>query len=287
MKVKRILIAALMFALSLPVMAGQGSRIIATGGASTIEGTAGGGIVPMAVMSGYGAQEESGGAAFASVVSTSDYDLTAVGGSWSWRNRFELSLADQTLQHQTLSAALGVSDQTIRQTVVGLKVRVAGDVLYTAMPQISVGVQYKKNHDFFIPAAAGALKDSDLDYNVAATKVFLGGFFGYNLLLNMNARYTRANQGGLVGFGGDLNSKREWQTEFSGGVFYNKHWLLGVEHRNKPDNLSFASEDDWQTAFVAWFPNKYVTAVAAWVDLGEVATLPSQDGWYLSIQGSF
>ncbi|WP_041522052.1 DUF3034 family protein [Gilvimarinus agarilyticus] len=287
MKLKQVLIATLLLSLALPATAAPRSRIIATGGASTIEGTAGGGIVPMAVLSGYGSQEEAGGAAFASMVSTPDYDLTAIGASWSWRNRFELSLADQTLQHQTLSAALGVADETIRQTVLGLKVRVAGDVLYTTVPQISVGVQYKKNHDFFIPAAAGALDDSDLDYNVAATKVFLGGFFGYNLLLNMNARYTRANQGGLVGFGGDVNDDRQWQSELSGGVFYNQHWLFGVEHRTQPDNLSFASQDDWQTAFVAWFPNKHVAAVAAWVDLGEVATLADQDGWYLSLQGSF
>ena len=279
--------AVLALALALPALAAERSRIIATGGVSTIEGTAGGGIVPMALLSGYGAREESGGVAFASMAQKPDYELSVLGASWSWRNRVELSVADQTLQHDTLSAALGVSDTSIRQSVVGLKVRLAGDILYTAMPQVSASVQYKKNHDFFIPAAAGAIDDSDTDYNITATKVLLGGFFGYNLLLNGNARYTRANQGGLVGFGGDLNRSREWQAELSAGVFYNTHWLAGVEYREKPDNLSFAREDDWQTAFIAWFPNKHISAVAAWVDLGEVATLPDQDGWYVSLQGSF
>ena len=67
------------------------SRLLATGGASTIEGSAGGGIVPMAVLAGYGAQEEQGAVAFASYVDTGDYQLEVVGGSWSWRNRVELS----------------------------------------------------------------------------------------------------------------------------------------------------------------------------------------------------
>src|SRR5690606_17981289 len=159
-------LAALMLMLTLPTQAAERSRIIATGGVSTIEGAAGGGIVPMALLSGYGAREESGGAAFVSMAQTPDYTLSALGASWSWRNRVEVSVASQTLQHDTLSAALGVSDTRIRQSIVGLKVRLAGDALYTAMPQISVGVQYKKNHDFFIPAAAGALDDSDIDYNI-------------------------------------------------------------------------------------------------------------------------
>ncbi|MCP8900014.1 DUF3034 family protein [Gilvimarinus xylanilyticus] len=274
--------------MALPSLAEENrSRIIATGGASTVEGSAGGGIVPMAVLSGYGAREEQGGAVFVSRVRVPDYDLTSFGGSWSWRNRVELSFADQRLNHPTLSAALGVSDQTIRQSVVGLKVRVLGDILYTPYPQLSAGLQYKDNHDFFIPAAAGAKRDSDVDAYLAASKVYLGGFFGYNVLLNGVARYTRANQTGLVGFGGDLNDDHQWQAELSAGVFYNKHWLVGAEYRENPDNLSFAGEDDWQTAFVAWFPNKHIALVAAYVDLGEVATLPDQDGWYLSVQGSF
>lgn len=263
------------------------SRIIATGGATTVEGNAGGGVVPLAALSGYGAREESGGTAFVSALSTSDYNLQALGASWSWHNRVELSLAHQRLQHDTLSAALGVADTTIEQSVAGIKVRLAGDLLYTAMPQVSLGVNYKKNHDFFIPSAAGAVKDSDAEAYLAASKVYLGGFFGYNLLLNGVARYTRANQIGLVGFGGDKNSLHKFYGELSAGVFYNKHLLFGAEWRQKPDNLSFASEDDWQTLFVAWFPSKRWTLVGGYVDLGAMATMPGQNGWYASLQGSF
>lgn len=263
-----------------------GSRIIATGAVSTIEGAAGGGIVPMAVLSGYGSNEEHGGAVFASKVATSDYALTVLGASWSYANRVEFSLAQQTLQHETLSGALGVDDTTIAQRIVGIKVRVAGDVLYTPMPQISVGLQHKTNLDFFIPSAAGAKEDSGLDIYASASKVYLGGLAGYNLLLNGTLRATKANQTGLVGFGGDKNSEHQLQAELSAGIFLNKHLLIGAEYKQKPDNLSFAAEDDWQTAFVAWFPNKRLAVVAGAVDLGEVATLPNQTGWYLSLQGS-
>lgn len=263
------------------------SRLLATGGASTIEGSAGGGIVPMAVLSGYGAQEEYGAAAFASYVDTGDYQLEVIGGSWSWRNRVELSIAQQKLTHDSLSAALSLPTDSISQRIISAKVRIVGDLIYTPMPQISLGVQHKKNLDFLVPGAVGAKKDSGTDVNITATKLILGGFFNRNLLLNANLRYTNANQTGLVGFGGDKNDDKELLPELSAGVLLNRHWLIGTEYRQKPNNLSFIKEDDWQTAFVGWFPNKRVAVVAAYVDLGEVATFKNQTGWYLSVQGSF
>lgn len=263
------------------------SRLLATGGATTIEGSAGGGIVPMAVISGYGAQEELSATAFASYVDTGDYQLEVVGGSWSWRNRLELSLAQQKLTHDSLTAALSLPTNSISQRIVSAKLRVSGDLIYTALPQISIGVQHKKNLDFLVPNAVGAKEDSGTDINITASKLILGGVFKRNLLLNTNLRYTKANQAGLVGFGGDKNNNYELVPEISAGVFVNRHWLLGTEYRQKPNNLSFIKEDDWQTVFVGWFPNKRIAVVAAYVDLGEVATFKNQTGWYLSLQGSF
>lgn len=263
------------------------SRLLATGGATTIEGAAGGGIVPMAVIAGYGAQEEQSAVAFGSYVDTGDYQLEVVGGSWSWRNRLELSFAQQKLTHDSLTAALSLPTDSISQRIISAKVRIAGDLIFTPMPQISIGVQHKKNLDFLVPGAVGAKKDSGTDINLTATKLFLGGFFNRNLLLNANLRYTNANQTGLVGFGGDKNDDKELLPEISAGVLLNRHWLIGTEYRQKPNNLSFIKEDDWQTAFIGWFPNKRVAVVAAYVDLGEVATFKNQTGWYLSLQGSF
>jgi hypothetical protein len=38
-------------------------------------------------------------------------------------------------------------------------------------------------------------------------------------------------------------------AEAGAGVFINRQWLLGAEYRQKPDNLSFAREDDWWDLF--------------------------------------
>ena len=263
------------------------SRLLATGGASTIEGTAGGGVVPMAVLSGYGAQEEQGGAAFVSYVDTGDYQLSVVGASWSWRNRVEFSFAQQELTHDSLTDALGLPTDSIQQQVWGAKVRVVGDLIYTQLPQISLGVQYKNNKDFLVPSAVGAEKDSGTDINLSASKLMLGALAGRNLLLNANLRYTKANQTGLVGFGGDKNNSGELQPELSAALLLNKHWLMGAEYRSKPDNLSAIKEEDWYTTFVGWFPSKKLAIVVAYVELGEVATFENQNGWYLSLQGSF
>lgn len=286
----RDFIAALGLAI---VMAATGTafadngRLLATGGATMIEGTAGGGIVPLAVLSGYGTRDGSGGAAAISRVDVDDYRLDVYAASWSWRNRVELSVAQQELAIDALGAALGVNESRIKQNIAGVKVRLAGDLVYDELPQISVGVQYKKNEDFFIPEAAGAVDDSDVDYYIAGSRLLLGGFFGRNWLINGVVRGTRANQLGLVGFGGDLNDSREWLFEGSTAVFLNRHWAVGIEYREKPDNLSFVSEDDWKDIFVGWFPNKQWSVVAVWVDLGDVASFADQTGWYLSAQGSF
>jgi len=286
--VRRILLVISLLAPSL--MAAEletRSRIIATGGATTIEGVAGGGIVPMAVISGYGAQEEWGGTAFASYVDTPDYELKVMGASWSYHNLVEFSIAEQQLVHQSLTDALHLPDNNIKQQIFGAKVRLAGDLIYTDIPQISAGLEYKHNKDFFVPKAVGAKKDSGTDVYVSATKLILAGLGDRNWLLNATARYTNANQIGLVGFGGDANADRELVGEASAGVFFTTHWALGTEYRQKPNNLSAIKEDDWKTLFLAWFPNKHFSLVAAYVDLGEVAIFKDQTGWYLSAQGSF
>ena len=265
----------------------QTSRFLATGAVTQIEGTAGGGIVPMAVLAGYADREQHGGSAFTSRVKTDDYSLSVFGAAYNWRNRIEFSAAQQNFDLSTLSEALSLGHQELRQNIFGIKVRVTGDLLYTPQPQIAVGVLYKRQLDFNIPEAVGAEQDDDIDVYVAASKLFLGGFFGRNLLLNGVVRASRANQGGLVGFGGDKEDTHQLLGEASAGVFLNKHWLINGEYRQMPDNLSFAEQKDWSDVFIAWFPNKQWSVTTARVDLGDIATLEDQTGWYLSVEGSF
>ena len=171
--------------------------------------------------------------------------------------------------------------------VIGAKVRLGGDLVYTTMPQLSLGVQHKRQLDFAIPSAVGARDDSGTDVYLAASKLFLAGALDRHLLVNATLRSTRANQAGLLGFGGDRKAGRSLVLESSVAVLLDPHWAVGVEYRQKPDNLGFAREDDWKDAFVAWFPNKHVAVVAAYADLGSIATLDKQRGPYLSLQASF
>ena len=266
--------------------AGEG-RLLATGGATSLEGAAGGGIMPWAVLAGYGERGEWGADVFATRVETGDYRLDVTGVAAAYGNRIELSYARQRFDLGTLARDLRLPDNSLRQDVLGLKLRRAGDLIYDRLPQIALGLQHKRQRDFLVPSLVGAERREDSEGYLAASRLILGGAFGYNLLLNANLRYSRANELGLLGFGGDRRDRHSWLKEGSVAVLLDQHWAVGIEYREKPDNLSFAGESDWADLFVGYFPNKNLAVVLAYARLGEIATLDNQDGVYLSVQGSF
>lgn len=267
-------------------VAGEG-RLLATGGATSLEGAAGGGIMPWAVLAGYGERGEWGADVFATRVETGDYRLDVAGVAAAYGNRIELSYARQRFDLGTLARDLRLPDNSLSQDVLGLKLRLAGDLIYDRLPQISLGLQHKRQRDFRVPSLVGAQRREDSEGYLAASRLILGGAFGYNLLLNANLRYSRANELGLLGFGGDRRDRHSWLKEGSVAVLLDRHWAVGIEYREKPDNLSFAGESDWADLFVGYFPNKNLAVVLAYARLGEIATLDNQDGVYLSVQGSF
>lgn len=258
-----------------------GSRLWATGGVTSIEGSAGGGLVPWALLGSYASDEEWGGTVAISRAEVDDYTLAVIGAGLNWNNRVEVTVARQSLDLSSLK------QDELNQDIFGVKVRLTGDALYSPWGQWSVGAQHKRQRDFTVPEAIGAQDNSGTDVYFAGSKVFFAAVFGRNLLVNASVRGTRANQGGLLGFGGDLNNNYEFMAEAGAGVFINRQWLLGAEYRQKPDNLSFGREDDWWDLFIAWVPDRRLALTAAFVNLGDVATLKNQQGVYLSLQGSF
>ncbi|WP_099207047.1 DUF3034 family protein [Xanthomonas citri] len=270
----------------LHALAGDG-RLLATGGVSMIEGSSGGGIVPWATLSGYGTRDELGTVAFATHVDSGDYRLDVQGAALTVGNRLELSLARQRLDLGTLQDRLGLPWNALGQDVFGAKVRLAGDLVYGHAPQVSLGVQYKRLRNGTLPLAIGARDDHGTDIYVSASRLLLQGAAGYQLLLNGTLRATRANQAGLLGFGGDRRNSYRLLPEVSAAVVLSPSWVVGAEYRDKPNNLGFAREQAWADAFVAWFPNKHVSLTAAWADLGDIATLADQRGPYLSLQVAF
>ena len=259
-----------------------GDRLVVTGGAQQLEGAGGGGLVPWALIAGYGTRDQVGGSVFATRVHTQDFTVESYGAAIGFFDRVELSAA-----RQSLDAGSVVPGLELRMETLGAKVRLFGDALYdqdSPWPQVAVGLQHKRNRDMIVPLAIGAVRESDTDFYVAATKLWLAGAAGRNLVGNLTLRATRANQLGLLGFGGDRNDSRRLQAEASLAVLVHDRLVVGGEYRTKPDNLSAFKEDDFADVFVAWFPGKHAAVTLAWARLGSVAGKSGQGGAYLSFQ---
>ncbi len=257
-----------------------------TNGVSTIEGSSGGGISTWALIAGNETADGIGGSVHVSGIALPDFRFASYGAAIGVEDRLELSYARQSLDTRGVGTRLGIGrGYTLDQDVFGAKVRLAGDAVYGSayLPQIAVGLQYKHNLDAPITAAVGARHASGTDFYFAATKLLLR----QSILVGATARYTKANQNGLLGFGGDAGQNRTLQFEGSLGYQVSRRLLVGGEYRSKPDNLGFAKEDDWATAYAAYALTKNLTATAAYVDLGAIATADRQRGGFLSLQAAF
>jgi len=262
-------------------------KLLLTGGVSQVEGAAGGGLVPWAVIGGYGTGGQVGGNAYGTYVHTQDFALTTYGALIGVANRVEFSLARQSFDTRDAGAQLGLGHGfTFNQDIVGVKARVLGDAVLdqdTWIPQVSLGMQFKHNEQGAVVAAVGARSNSGTDFYVSATKLLLAE----SLLLNATVRATKANQFGLLGFGGDKSDSYHPEFEGSAAYLLTRKIALGAEYRTKPDNLSFAREQNAYDAFVAWAPNKHISLTLAYVSLGDIATFRNQHGVYVSLQAGF
>jgi hypothetical protein len=339
----RIYTALIALAFSLPAI-GAGGKLLGTGGVTQFEGSGGGGLTPWALITGYGTADEIGGSGHYTFISTDDYDLHSAGIKAGFYDRLELSLTRQRLNVDTnvvastagaligaLEPLLGspgditASGTSIDMDIYGAKLRLFGDAVYAQdsfLPQVSLGVQHKRNRDFGsgvvvpylgdvgIPALLGAKDSSGTDYYLSATKVFLGVPWGRNLLLNGTLRATRANAYGLLGFGREVVNPLDGQLldesnsyrleyEFSAAMFVAPTVVVGAEYRTQSNRLSnqpvlgllgapdLAKEDDVYDLFVAWIPNKYFALTAAYVNLGNLPFQSRSQAAYLSLQASF
>ncbi|MBX3726350.1 MAG: DUF3034 family protein [Xanthomonadales bacterium] len=267
--------------------AGTGGKLVLTGGVSQVEGAGGGGLVPWALIGGQGAAGQVGAQAYYTHVALDDYTLDSFGALVGISDRLEVSLARQRFDTRNVGTALGLGRGfTIQQDVVGVKLRLAGDAIVEQdawLPQIAVGFQYKRNDQPGLLAAIGARDHADFEPYLSATKLYLA----QSLLVNGTLRYTRANQFGILGFGGDLRGSRRLQFEGSAALLLRRNLAVGVEYRAKPNNLGIAREDDAFDAFIAWAPSKHLSLTLAYVDLGNIVIADDQRGLYASLQVGF
>jgi hypothetical protein len=285
-------------------------KLLLTGGVSSIDGAAGGGLTPWAVIGTNATEGEIGASAHVTRASTQDYGLTTYGAALGFKDRIELSVARQDFNAAPSIALNGIAPfgvtpgQHIKMDILGVKVRVAGDAVLdsdTLMPQIAVGLEYKHTR----PGSLGSVfnflgtKTSGVDVYVSATKLFLA----QGILVNGTLRATKANQNGLLGFGSAAPGRNSYsvQPEFSVAYLLSKNVAIGAEYRFKPNNLESLGraaglgdalrEDDWKDIFIAWAPSKNLSLTLAYVDLGRVVPGVTgnrkQTGAYLSAQVAF
>lgn len=285
------LTAALMAVAS--VAAHAGDRLLGAGGMNTLEGAAGGGLVPWATITGTGSANQVGGTAFATRVQMpSQYRLDIAGASVGWHDRLEMSVA-----RWSFGLADTMPGRKIDMYVFGGKVKLMGDAFYDQdrwMPQVSVGAQYKVNLDEALVKQLGARSNRGLDLYASATKVWLGAAAGRNVIGSFTSRLTQANQFGLLGFGGPARSTHLLKLEGSVGLMLRDDLVVGAEFRNKPNNLvtgdastDYLKEESAKDVFLAWFPCRGGSVMAAWTSLGNIVGKPAQNGWYLSGQWNY
>ena len=275
MKKVKCLLLGLLLSSSFSGLASDG-KLLATPGVSQIEGGGGGGIVPWAQLAGYASEDEFSVNGFCSRADVTDYTLDVCGVQVNLFNRVELSYAQQRFDVPAL-------DTEIEQSITGAKIRLYGDIVYSDWPQLSVGIQHKSLDDGAVATLVGAQDTSGTDYYLAASKLHLGAVGGLNWFWNVTTRYSEANQLGLLGYGG-ANDDAKILFEGSTAVFLSRSVAVGIEYRQKSNNLNLG-EQDWKDLFVAWMPNKHVSVTAAYLDLGSIAGASDQTGWYLSITG--
>ncbi len=293
-----LFLAAALLMLQPTAQAGDG-KLLLTGGVGSIDGAAGGGLSPWALIGTQATEGELGVGAHLSGARSADYSLTVAAAGLAWNDRIEATLAHQDLDARDNLAPLGLPGLHLRQTILGLKLRLLGDAILDSdrwLPQVSVGLLHKRSDSGALaPTLHGPLGADrhGTDFYVAATKLLLKEA----VLINLTLRATDANQGGLLGFGGAEGRGRQLMPELTVAWMPTRYLAIGAEARIKPDNLNRSmlgdgalKEDNWFDLFVVWAPSKRLSLTLAAVDLGRIAPAVQprrQRAGYLSAQVAY
>ncbi len=293
-------------ALAQNAMTAQGG-LLATGGVTSISGVAGGGINPFAMIAGYDTNDQVGATGFYTHLIAGSYTLNAGGAAVGLFNRVEVSVARQNFDLGTPGASLGLgSNFNLSQNIFSAKVRLFGNAVYdqgNLIPVVSVGASYHDNVTSAFPGTSEALPKAvgshlnGTTFYIVATKLFIDGLFGHYTLVSAGARLTNSNYGGLLGFGGTNTAgrfKSGYHAEpfFDVAYFPDRKVAVGYEFRAMPHfdvagALNLNTTNNWQDAFVAYFPTKNLSITAAYAALGTIAGSKNSNGLYLSLTASF
>src|SRR4051812_34801217 len=123
-KIFQALTLILSFIISAPSIAGE--RLLATGGVMQIEGSAGGGLTPWALIAGYATEGQIGGSSFYTHARTQGgFEMNLAGAAVGFNNRVEVSYS-----YQLFGLSDTVSNEHTGMYTLGAKVRLFGDAVY-------------------------------------------------------------------------------------------------------------------------------------------------------------
>ena len=254
--------------------------------------------MPWALITGYGTADSWGANAHYTAVQLRDFRLRSYGVAVGALDRIELSAADDKFD----ATGTALNGLRVSQHIFGLKVRVYGDAVYDQDLMGAAdrsGSRIQKNTGIsngaavglpalVSPTQLGAQSDTGTDWYLSATKAYLA----QSLLVNAVLRYTKANEFGLLGFGGDLSHNRSVEFETTIAYILTRKFAVGAEYRDKPHNLSVDDEQGAWDVFAAWTASRNISIVAAYVNLGSILApvtgqSRNQNGAYLSLQAGF
>lgn len=216
---------------------------------------------------------------------------------------------------------------SIRMDVFGAKLRLFGESIYDSdnlIPQVSLGGFYKVNHNKALLNTLLADKSKDYEAYLVATKIFfpldllvsatvrytsanqtgLTGFGGPNkskrefrpevsmaYLLAKNtaigaeyAKHGRNVSGRGVNVGGiDTTQVGAISDALTAAGLPNP--VAGL--LSSSNGTLTQQESDWYDVFLAYFPNKNISFVFAYANLGNITLTPNQTGAYFSVQANF
>ena len=273
-------------------------KFLLTAGFNDLEGSGGGGLVPLAFITGYGSSDSWGANAHFTNIQLKDFQLRTYGVAVGALDRVELSYT----RHEFNVTGTALDGLGVSQDILGIKIKLLGDAVYDQdswLPQIAVGAEYHRNDgidhaaEVGLPGVTrvtqlGAASEHGTDIYLAATKAFLAE----NLVVNVALRATKANEFGLLGFGGDLKNTYSYKPEGTIAYLLTRHLAIGSEIRTRPRNLTVDAESSAYTVFLGWTPTKNLSLVAAYLNIGGVlgpvtGVTRHQDGPYISIQAGF
>jgi len=197
-------------------------------------------------------------------------DWTTIAAAETFFNRLELSYGYETIAQD--------GQNTIHKDNLGAKLLLipenAGNNAW--VPAVSVGTLYKST-DY------ATANDAAFDYYVVATKLITQ--LSRPVLISGGILSTKEQVTGVYGF----NDQRDL-TLFGNIDVLPTSWLaLGLEYKQGATFDTFKNADYWD-AHAAWFVNKNLTLVAAYVNAGDETSTTETglgDGLVLSAQYAF